>query len=89
MGLAGIDTRALVRHIRGRGAMKGVLSTTDLDDASLVAKARASRGLVGRDLVREVVPTASKGWSEPLSPWAILDDSVAHGRRQPPAYRGD
>jgi carbamoyl-phosphate synthase small subunit len=51
VGLAGIDTRSLVRRIRSRGAMKGVLSTTDLDDASLVAKAKSSRGLVGRDLV--------------------------------------
>ena len=72
MGLAGIDTRALVRRIRSQGAMKGVLSTVDLDDASLVAKARASRGLVGRDLVREVVPSDPKSWSEQLSPWSIL-----------------
>ena len=56
VGIEGIDTRALVRRLRVRGAMKGVLSTTDLDDACLVAKARASPGLVGRDLVREVVP---------------------------------
>ena len=42
IGLAGIDTRALVRRLRVRGAMNGVLSTTDLDDASLVHKARAS-----------------------------------------------
>ena len=47
VGLAGIDTRALVRHIRSRGAMKGVLSTVDLDDASLVAKAKASPGWWG------------------------------------------
>jgi carbamoyl-phosphate synthase small subunit len=72
VGLAGIDTRALVRRIRSHGAMKGVLSTIDLDDASLVAKARNSRGLVGRDLVREVVPTEAKGWSEHLSPWTML-----------------
>src|SRR5713101_2716247 len=56
VGIAGIDTRALVRRIRDRGAMKGVLSTTDLNDESLVAKARSSPGLVGRDLVREVIP---------------------------------
>ncbi len=41
------------------GAMKSVLSTVDLDDASLVAKAKASPGLVGRDLVREVIPERS------------------------------
>src|SRR6266567_8441996 len=56
LGLEGIDTRALVRRLRVRGAMTAVLSTTDLDDASLVHKARSSPGIVGRDLVREVVP---------------------------------
>src|SRR6202030_3539127 len=40
IGLEGIDTRALVRRIRVRGAMTGVLSTTDLDNDSLVHKAR-------------------------------------------------
>jgi carbamoyl-phosphate synthase small subunit len=62
IGIQGIDTRALVRLTRVRGAMKGVLSTTDLDEASLVAKAKASPGLVGRDLVREVMPRAPKSW---------------------------
>ena len=42
--------------------MKGILSTTDLDDASLVAKAKASPGLIGRDLAREVMPTESSTW---------------------------
>ena len=44
VALAGIDTRALVRRIRTVGAMKGILSTADLNDDSLVAKAKASRG---------------------------------------------
>src|SRR6516162_8617165 len=63
-GIEGIDTRALVRRIRVRGAMRGVLSTTDLDDASLVHKARTSPGMVGRDLVREVVPERPFEWGE-------------------------
>jgi carbamoyl-phosphate synthase small subunit len=66
VGIAGIDTRALVRHIRDQGAMKGVLSTLDLDEASLVNKARQSRGLVGRDLVREVIPEQHQNWTERL-----------------------
>src|SRR5262245_29203135 len=41
-GIEGIDTRALVRRLRVRGAMTGVLSTTDLDDAALVHRARSS-----------------------------------------------
>lgn len=64
LGIEGIDTRALVRRLRVRGAMKGVLSTTDLDDASLVRKASASPGIVGRDLVREVVPEKSFAWDQ-------------------------
>jgi carbamoyl-phosphate synthase small subunit len=72
VGMEGIDTRALVRRLRIRGAMKGILSTVDLDDASLVAKAVASPGLVGRDLVREVVPDRPIQWTEPLSPWTRL-----------------
>jgi len=75
IGLAGIDTRTLVRHIRIQGAMKGVLSTVDLDDASLVEKARTSPGLVGRDLVREVVPDAAFDWDDGLNPLSRLTPS--------------
>ena len=72
VAIEGIDTRALVRRIRREGAMKGVLSTTDLDNQSLVAKAQASPGLVGRDLVQEVMPTETKRWDELLSDWSTL-----------------
>lgn len=83
-GIRGIDTRALVRRIRNQGAMRGVLSTVDLDDASLVAKAQASPGLVGRDLVREVVPEKGFSWDHPLSPWMKLGEAV-HDRLPPDA----
>jgi carbamoyl-phosphate synthase small subunit len=72
VGMTDIDTRRLVRRIRIHGAMKGILSTTDLDDESLVEKAKASPGLVGRDLVREVLPDRYRQWQEGLSPWAKL-----------------
>ena len=72
VGLEGIDTRALVRRLRIRGAMKGVLSSVDLDDARLVAKAAASLGLVGRDLVREVIPEKAVEWTGALSQWTKL-----------------
>ena len=62
LGVEGIDTRALVRMTREVGAMKGILSTTDLDDASLVAKAKASPGLIGRDLTSEVMPNETSSW---------------------------
>jgi carbamoyl-phosphate synthase small subunit len=72
VGLAGIDTRALVRRLRSGGAMKGVVSSVDLDDASLIKKAKASPGLVGRDLVREVIPADKREWAGGLSEWAKL-----------------
>ena len=53
-GLEGIDTRALTRHIRLKGAMKAALSTFDLDSDSLVEKARQSPDMAGLDLVGEV-----------------------------------
>ncbi len=86
IGVSGIDTRALVRRIRQRGAMKGVLSTTDLNDASLVAKAIASPGLVGRDLVREVMPDQPRDWQERLSVWTRM---AAPGQFDSPAGAAD
>ena len=73
VAIESIDTRALVRKLRSRGALKGVLSTVDLDDASLVAKAKASPGLVGRDLVREVVPDQPRDWQQSVSEWTHLN----------------
>lgn len=71
LGLEGIDTRALVRRLRVRGTMTGVLSSTDLDDASLVKKAQNCPSIVGRDLVRQVVPEKSFSWTEGFnSPFA-------------------
>ena len=70
IGLEGIDTRALVRRIRTVGALKGVLSTTDLNDESLVKKAQESPGLVGRDLVQEVIPSETVNWEESLNKWS-------------------
>ncbi|HRA89147.1 MAG TPA: glutamine-hydrolyzing carbamoyl-phosphate synthase small subunit [Planctomycetaceae bacterium] len=67
VGLQGIDTRSLVRQIRTQGAMKGVLSTVDLDDASLLKKVQEAPGLVGRDLVQEVMPTGNCDWNMSLS----------------------
>ena len=67
IGIEGVDTRALVRLTRVLGAMKGILSTADLDDASLVDKARKSPGLLGRDLAREVMPRESFTWEPGLN----------------------
>ncbi len=62
VAIEGIDTRQLTRHIREAGAMRAVISTIDLDPGSLVAKAAASEGLVGRDLVAEVAVREPYSW---------------------------
>jgi carbamoyl-phosphate synthase small subunit len=49
-----IDTRALVRHIRDRGAMRACLSTIDVDEASVVEKARGSLAMENRELASVV-----------------------------------
>ncbi|MBU4305288.1 MAG: glutamine-hydrolyzing carbamoyl-phosphate synthase small subunit [Candidatus Omnitrophica bacterium] len=64
MGIEGVDTRALTRHIRLKGAMKAVISTEDLDDKSLMKKVKASPGLIGRDLVKEVTCDEIWQWND-------------------------
>ena len=64
LGIEAIDTRELTLHIREAGAMKAVLSTADLDEKSLVKKAKESPGLVGLDLVREVVSKKVYAWNK-------------------------
>jgi carbamoyl-phosphate synthase small subunit len=54
VSIEGIDTRALVRHIRTVGAQTGIISSTDTDPESLIKKAQLAPSIVGRDLVKEV-----------------------------------
>jgi carbamoyl-phosphate synthase small subunit len=68
MGVEGMDTRAITKHIRLVGAMKAILSTEDLDRDQLIKKAKISPGLIGRDLVKEVT-------CEIPYPWASGNDS--------------
>ncbi len=69
-GIEGIDTRALVRKLRVRGSLRGVISTLDSDDAALVAQARASLVMTGQDLVSGVVPDAAFTWDKGFGPLA-------------------
>lgn len=54
VGISGIDTRQLVRRIRQQGVMNAVISTEDLDDDSLVAKAKAVPSMAGQELASRV-----------------------------------
>ena len=75
-GIEGIDTRALVRHIRTHGAQEAVISSVTLDADALVARAKASPGLVGHDLVKEVT------CAEPYD-WDLGDWELGAGYRRP------
>jgi carbamoyl-phosphate synthase small subunit len=64
-GIAGIDTRALTRHLRNHGAKRGVISTATSDLDALVARARASRDMNGLDLAKEVTTAQAYDFKEP------------------------
>jgi carbamoyl-phosphate synthase small subunit len=80
VGIQGIDTRALTRHLRDHGAREGIISTVETDPVRLVERARAVPGLVGRDLVSEVTVEAPHGWRE--GTWTL-----ARGYTPPPEPR--
>ena len=63
IGLEGIDTRALTKHIRIAGAMKAVISTENFERKDLIKKAKSSPGLVGQDLVKEVTSGKYYDWN--------------------------
>jgi len=86
LGVQGLDTRMLTRLIRTTGAMKAVISTEDLDPASLVQRARNWAGLVGRDMVERVVCTSSYRWEQnaPVSGSGFPEDTS--GRFKVVAY---
>lgn len=65
LGVDRVDTRAITLQIRSQGAMKCVISTEDLDRDSLVERARASQGLVGRDLASGVSIDEPVAWPGP------------------------
>jgi carbamoyl-phosphate synthase small subunit len=63
--LEGIDTRALVRHLRTRGVMRGVVSQLETQPDNLVAKARAIPSMEGRDLAETVSTKQRYVWDLP------------------------
>lgn len=78
LGVEGFDTRALVRHIRTAGAMKGIVSTEDLSTESLTARAAQWTGLVGQDMVKLVSCREPYGWAD-NNPAAGTDFSTSPG----------
>ncbi len=71
-GIQGIDTRMLTKMIRTGGALRGILSSRDLDDKSLVAKARRSPEMKGLDLTKQVTTKEPYRWEAiDTTPFAV------------------
>jgi len=64
IGIEGVDTRALTRHIRLKGAMKGLISTKDLNKKNLLKKLKKAPDLVGVDLIKEVTVPKPYIWNK-------------------------
>lgn len=71
VGIHGIDTRALTRHLRDNGAQNGIISTVDYDHSSLIAKAKALHSMVGLDLASGVSCDKPYHWTQ--SEWDLGD----------------
>jgi carbamoyl-phosphate synthase small subunit len=68
VAISEIDTRALVRHIREKGAMRACLSAIDSDEQSVIRKAQAAPEMTGRNLVDAVTCEAPYEWVSPVEP---------------------
>lgn len=76
VGIQGIDTRALTRHLRNYGAQMGIISTTDPDPLSLLGKVKAHPGISALDLVKEVTTAKAYDWHEGAWQWAPANTAV-------------
>ncbi|MEP6603689.1 MAG: glutamine-hydrolyzing carbamoyl-phosphate synthase small subunit [Spartobacteria bacterium] len=82
-GVQGIDTRALTRHLRTRGAMKACLTTDQISPEEATRRAVEAEGVIGMDYVREVSTPEVYRWDpddELSKPWSVAnandDDSA-------------
>jgi carbamoyl-phosphate synthase small subunit len=75
--ISGLDTRTLVRHLRSRGVMRGVLSAIEKDPAKLVEKARSSPSMAGLDLASRVSTPSSYQWTKAVEPCSPSDHLAA------------
>ncbi|MCB0034064.1 MAG: glutamine-hydrolyzing carbamoyl-phosphate synthase small subunit, partial [Anaerolineales bacterium] len=69
VGITGVDTRALVRHIRIHGAMRCAISSVNVDSGRLVEMAKTARDMNGLDLAKEVSCEEAYNWSEAQNWW--------------------
>ncbi|MFZ0035341.1 MAG: glutamine-hydrolyzing carbamoyl-phosphate synthase small subunit [Sedimentisphaerales bacterium] len=82
VGLEGIDTRKLVKHIRTKGAMKGIISSAGLNINKLKAKLQNYPGLVGRDIVKSVTAKKTYNWND-----GVIDVLTGSERKSQKKYK--
>ena len=86
-GIQGIDTRALTRHLRTRGAMKACLTTEKMSIEQAVQRAVEGEGVIGMDYVKEVSTPEIYQWDpeDKLSqPWSIANGDGDNKPKLPP-----
>jgi carbamoyl-phosphate synthase small subunit len=71
VAISGVDTRALVRHIREAGALRGVISSADPQPQRLIDAARAAPSMEGLDLVPYVTCAEPYHWAEGVGSWEL------------------
>jgi carbamoyl-phosphate synthase small subunit len=82
LGIEDIDTRALTKHLRSRGAMRACL-TTELDAEAAIAAAKNAPAMEGSDFVREVSTPSNYEWAQESRDWIIPNASAG----EPGPYR--
>jgi len=83
VGIEGLDTRALTRHLRDAGSQQGFISHVNLDPRRAVEQARSAPGIIGRDLVAEVTCAERYEWKDGSGVWTP-DGTVPAGCRGRP-----
>ena len=85
-GVQGVDTRALTRHLRTRGAMKACLTTDEISPTEATQRAVEGEGVIGMDYVREVTAPAIYEWDpdDRLSQfWSVTNGNASASPKQP------
>ncbi|MFT3990452.1 MAG: glutamine-hydrolyzing carbamoyl-phosphate synthase small subunit [Luteolibacter sp.] len=90
LGIEGIDTRALTKHLRSRGAMRACV-TTELDREAAIAAAKQSPSMEGMDYVKEVSTPTGYKWEEESREWklpnALAEDYERYAELPPVRHR--
>ncbi len=79
LGIEDLDTRALTRHIRKNGALRAMISTSDLDPASLCKRAKQIQPMQGRDLVKEVTTARPYFWNSSKPSYIMANSPLDSG----------